>query len=82
MEPMAAPSATAEAISEAAERWWCACGRTACQPYCDGSHRGTGITPVRARRASAAPECAEAGNGAGIKGLSGQRWSVGAPERL
>lgn len=27
--------------------WWCACGRSASQPFCDGSHEGTGITPVR-----------------------------------
>jgi len=27
--------------------WWCACGRSASQPFCDGSHKGTGITPVR-----------------------------------
>lgn len=26
---------------------WCACGRSARQPFCDGSHRGTGIEPVR-----------------------------------
>lgn len=25
---------------------WCACGRSASQPFCDGSHKGTGITPV------------------------------------
>ncbi|MBK8979402.1 MAG: CDGSH iron-sulfur domain-containing protein [Planctomycetes bacterium] len=25
---------------------WCACGRSARQPYCDGSHKGTGMTPV------------------------------------
>lgn len=25
---------------------WCACGRSADQPFCDGSHKGTGITPV------------------------------------
>lgn len=27
--------------------FWCACGRSSSQPFCDGSHRGTGITPVR-----------------------------------
>jgi CDGSH-type Zn-finger protein len=27
--------------------WWCACGRSARQPLCDGSHKGTDITPVR-----------------------------------
>jgi len=26
---------------------WCACGRSARQPFCDGSHAGTGLEPVR-----------------------------------
>ena len=26
--------------------FWCACGRSRKQPFCDGSHRGTGILPV------------------------------------
>ena len=26
--------------------WWCACGRSANQPFCDGSHKGTGFSPV------------------------------------
>lgn len=25
---------------------WCACGRSATQPFCDGSHQGTGIDPI------------------------------------
>ncbi len=25
---------------------WCACGRSANQPFCDGTHKGTGIEPV------------------------------------
>lgn len=25
--------------------FWCACGRSASQPFCDGSHKGTGILP-------------------------------------
>jgi CDGSH-type Zn-finger protein/mannose-6-phosphate isomerase-like protein (cupin superfamily) len=28
---------------------WCACGRSKTQPHCDGSHRGTGIVPVKYR---------------------------------
>jgi len=26
--------------------WWCACGRSKAQPFCDGSHAGTPFTPV------------------------------------
>ncbi len=25
---------------------WCACGRSKKQPFCDGSHKGTGLEPV------------------------------------
>jgi len=25
---------------------WCACGRSTTQPFCDGSHKGTGIEPI------------------------------------
>ncbi|TVR95819.1 MAG: CDGSH iron-sulfur domain-containing protein [Rhodospirillales bacterium] len=25
---------------------WCACGRSATQPLCDGSHKDTGFSPV------------------------------------
>jgi len=25
---------------------WCACGRSQDQPYCDGSHKGTGLAPL------------------------------------
>ncbi len=27
--------------------FWCACGRSANQPFCDSSHKGTGCMPVR-----------------------------------
>lgn len=26
---------------------WCACGQSAKQPFCDGSHKGSGCEPVR-----------------------------------
>jgi CDGSH iron-sulfur domain-containing protein 3 len=35
--------------AEPGEFWWCACGRSAGQPFCDGSHKGTGFSPVQAQ---------------------------------
>ena len=27
--------------------FWCACGKSSHQPFCDGSHKGTGLVPVK-----------------------------------
>jgi CDGSH iron-sulfur domain-containing protein 3 len=27
--------------------FWCACGRSSKQPFCDGSHKGTTFQPLR-----------------------------------
>ena len=27
--------------------FWCACGRSKTQPFCDGSHKDTNFTPVK-----------------------------------
>lgn len=26
--------------------YWCRCGRSKKQPFCDGAHKGTGLTPM------------------------------------
>lgn len=31
----------------AGDYWWCACGRSANQPFCDGSHQGSEFQPVK-----------------------------------
>lgn len=28
------------------EYYWCSCGKSAGQPFCDGSHKGTEFTPL------------------------------------
>jgi CDGSH-type Zn-finger protein len=27
--------------------WWCACGLSKTQPFCDGSHKGSGLAPMK-----------------------------------
>ncbi len=33
-------------VTEGKTYYWCACGRSKNQPFCDGSHQGTGFEPV------------------------------------
>ncbi|MAI49347.1 MAG: glutamate synthase [Rhodospirillaceae bacterium] len=45
-EPLIAQKSPYAADVEAGkDYWWCACGRSESQPFCDGSHKGTGLAP-------------------------------------
>jgi CDGSH-type Zn-finger protein len=48
--------------------WWCACGHSKTQPFCDGSHKGTGFAPVKVDIAEGKTVawcgCKHSGNGA------------------
>jgi len=33
-------------VEEGTSYHWCSCGRSKNQPYCDGSHEGTGFQPI------------------------------------
>jgi CDGSH-type Zn-finger protein len=35
------------ALEEGRAYFWCTCGRSAKQPFCDGSHKGTSLLPFR-----------------------------------
>jgi CDGSH iron-sulfur domain-containing protein 3 len=34
-------------VEEGKSYFWCACGKSSKQPFCDGSHKDTGISPVK-----------------------------------
>lgn len=46
-EPTIAQKAPYAVPVEAGETyWWCACGKSANQPFCDGSHTGSEFSPI------------------------------------
>lgn len=47
--PVEAGKAPVVLKNETGTYWWCACGRSASQPFCDGCHKGTGIAPVEVK---------------------------------
>jgi len=36
-----------ESLQAEKNYFWCSCGRSAKQPFCDGSHKDTGFEPVK-----------------------------------
>jgi CDGSH-type Zn-finger protein len=43
---IAAKKPAAEELEKGKEYYWCRCGRSKSQPFCDGSHKGTGLAPL------------------------------------
>jgi CDGSH iron-sulfur domain-containing protein 3 len=49
---MSAPVVAAKApiavdVEAGKSYWWCTCGKSAKQPFCDGSHKGSEFVPHR-----------------------------------
>ncbi|KJF45474.1 CDGSH iron-sulfur domain-containing protein [Draconibacterium sediminis] len=45
-KPVIAEKAPKALTLEPGTYYWCACGRSKNQPFCDGSHQGTEFTPL------------------------------------
>jgi len=65
-KPIAAQKSPIVQKVEPGEYWWCACGRSKSQPFCDGSHKGTGLGPkkveITAAKTVAWCACKHSGN--------------------
>ena len=46
-EPKSAGTAPIVTKLPAGDHFWCSCGYSAHQPFCDGSHKGQGFTPLK-----------------------------------
>ena len=48
VEPVVAARMPAKVTLEAGkDYWWCACGQSKNQPFCDGSHKGSTFSPMK-----------------------------------
>ena len=44
---IAAKSPFAIDVETGKDYYWCACGKSKSQPFCDGSHKGSEFTPLK-----------------------------------
>jgi CDGSH-type Zn-finger protein len=46
-KPVVVQKSSLKMVMEPGMYWWCACGRSKNQPFCDGSHKDTSFTPKK-----------------------------------
>lgn len=77
-QPIIAQKAPYKCDVEAGKKYfWCTCGRSESQPFCDGSHQGTDFAPImyKAEEAGTKFFC-------GCKATDGQPFCDGSHNKL
>lgn len=46
-EPVCAKKGSFSVTLEAGDYWYCTCGKSQSQPFCDGSHKDTDFSPLK-----------------------------------
>ena len=71
-KPVIADKKPAVMKMEAGEYWWCSCGQSSKQPFCDASHQGTSFQPQKVvleeDKNVAFCQCKHSANGASCDG--------------
>ena len=55
-EPVCAKKGAYVENLEPGEYWWCSCGKSQTQPFCDGSHKDTDFSPVKLTVTESGPQ--------------------------
>jgi len=67
-EPIIADKMPVVMKLEEGEYWWCSCGKSSKQPFCDGSHKGSSFQPqqvvLKEAKNVALCNCKHSANGA------------------
>jgi CDGSH-type Zn-finger protein len=75
-KPVIASKSPAVMKLETGEHWWCSCGKSKDQPFCDGSHKGSSFTPqkvvIEESRTIALCNCKHSAKGAMCDGTHSQ----------